>query len=438
MRAIAPVLESDSLKQMTLALEAEQAHREQIEDILRFTQFSLNRAADAVFWVDSQAQFFYVNDAACLSLGYSREELISMTLHDINPDFPPHLWADYWDEIKQLGSFTLESRHQSKDGRIFPVESTVNYLEYNAQQYNCILVRDITERKQTEAQLYEAKLAAEAANRSKSTFLANMSHELRTPLNAIIGYSELLQEDAVDLGISDAEFIADLRSINSAGKHLLSIIGDILDYSKIEAGKMQLFLESFELTKLIEQVRGTTQPLVEKNLNQLVINCHGELGTMYGDLTKVRQVLFNLLSNAAKFTQQGTISLSVTREPRSQHEMSMDDNQSDGSLEEQFFVFRVRDTGIGMTPEQVENLFQAFMQADASTTRQYGGTGLGLAISRLFCQMMGGDIVVESEVGVGSTFTVYLPMRVQEPPADDRRDSETPVTSEALSCKIRL
>ncbi|MGL5192298.1 MAG: ATP-binding protein [Chroococcales cyanobacterium] len=422
------------LHQTVLALEAEKSHRQQIEEILAFTQFSLNRAGDSVFWVNSNAQFFYVNEAACLSLGYSREELILMTIHDINLDLPKNVWSDYWDEIKQHGYFTIECYHQTKEGRRFPVEITVNYLEFNGQEYNCILARDITDRKQVEAQLLETKTAAEAANRAKSTFLANMSHELRTPLNAIIGYSELLQEDARDIGINDAEFLDDLRSINTAGKHLLALIGDILDYSKIESGKMQLFLESFDLDQALTQICHTAQPLVEKNSNQLVVQFSGELGPMYADLTKMRQILFNLLSNAAKFTRNGKIEMVVTKQLRSAIPLALKPEQ-ESSPNDLFVGFQICDTGIGMSQEQLDNLFQAFMQADASTTREYGGTGLGLAISRLFSQMMGGEILVESELGVGSTFTVYLPMEVKLPPPDEQDWQEPAVSTGAINRK---
>ncbi|MBW4492547.1 MAG: PAS domain S-box protein [Oscillatoria princeps RMCB-10] len=405
-------------------------------------QFSIDRAADAVFWVTPEAGFFYVNDQACLSLGYSREELLSMTLQDINPDFPAEVWPDYWDEIKQFGSFTIESRHQSKDGRIFPVEITVNYLEFNGKEYNCIFARDITERVRALAELYHAKAVAEAANRAKSTFLANMSHELRTPLNAIIGYSELLQEDAEDLGIEDGDFIEDLKSINSAGKHLLGLISDILDFSKIEAGKMTLCLETFDIATVIAEVQTTIGPLVEKNGNKLAVAVSPNLGTMYADLTKLRQVLFNLLGNAAKFTEEGTIALTVSGV---EGDMGRDgEGENDCYLPTKpphpltptpstpcnspapWIVFRVSDTGIGMTKEQIPGIFESFTQADASTTRKYGGTGLGLAISRRFCQIMGGDLTVESELGVGSTFTVCLPAQViyrpEEPVSWEREE----------------
>ena len=242
-----------------------------------------------------------------------------------------------------------------------------------------------------------AKIAAEKADAAKSTFMANMSHELRTPLNAVIGYSEMLQEEAIDLGHN--EFIPDLKKINAAGKHLLDLINSVLDLSKIEAGKMELYLESFEVRNLITDVAAVIEPLVAKNANRLAIHCAPDVGAMRADLTKVRQVLFNLLSNASKFTEAGTITLEVARRA--------------GAAGERL-VFRVIDSGIGMTPEQMAKLFQPFTQADASTTRQYGGTGLGLTITKKFCEMMGGTVSVESEPGRGTSFTVELPAQVGE------------------------
>jgi len=245
------------------------------------------------------------------------------------------------------------------------------------------------------SQASKAREAAEAASSAKSTFLANMSHELRTPLNAIIGYSEMLLEDAEVSGQKD--FIPDLQKIRASGQYLLSLINEILDLSKIEAGKMDLYLESFDLKWMIEEVVSTIQLLAEQNENVLRVQWGETLGTMYADLTKVRQSLFNLLSNACKFTERGTVSLDVSRDTL------------DGI---DWLSFSVRDTGIGMTEEQIGRLFQEFSQAEVSTTREYGGTGLGLLLSKQFCQMMGGDIAVESELGIGSTFTIRLPAKV--------------------------
>jgi signal transduction histidine kinase/DNA-binding response OmpR family regulator len=249
----------------------------------------------------------------------------------------------------------------------------------------------------------------EIASQHKSDFLANMSHELRTPLNAIIGYSEMLQEEAEDLG--NEAFLPDLQRINAAGKHLLGLINDILDLSKIEAGKMELFLESFEVQQLVDDVTAIVRPLIEKNGNTLIVSYPDDIGAMRADLTKVRQTLFNLLSNAAKFTDHGRIELRVA----SSEWRVGDEDTPDSPLAARhspLVTFAVADSGIGMTDEQIGRLFEAFSQADGSTTRKYGGTGLGLAISRHFCRLMGGDITVESAPGQGSTFTVTLPARV--------------------------
>lgn len=263
--------------------------------------------------------------------------------------------------------------------------------------------------------LHEAKVAAEAANRSKSAFLANMSHELRTPLNAIINYSEMLQEDAQDSGSED--FLPDLEKIQTAGKHLLDMISDILDISKIEAGHVTLYLENFDVATMIEEVMTTAQPLVEKKGNALALKTKGELGTMYADQPKVRQILLNLLSNAAKFTESGVITIGIERiqtqrKKSTKYKKNNDETLSAPTYNYPILIFQVSDTGIGMTEEQLEQIFKPFIQADASTTRKYGGTGLGLTISQRLCQILGGEISVESQDGKGSTFTVRLPERV--------------------------
>jgi signal transduction histidine kinase/CheY-like chemotaxis protein len=260
-----------------------------------------------------------------------------------------------------------------------------------------LALEDVTERRCAEEETAKAREAAETANRTKSLFLANMSHELRTPLNAILGYSEMLLEEAADLEL--VSFTADLEKIGSAGRHLLALINDILDLSKIEAGKMELYLETFDVAELIAEVASTIRPLVTTNANTLRLELAPDLGQMHADQMKVRQGLFNLLSNAVKFTQDGTITVNAGREV-------MDDRE--------WMLFRVADTGIGLGADQIVRLFQDFTQADTSTTRKFGGTGLGLALTRRFCQMMGGDVTVHSDAGEGSVFTIKLPVVVGE------------------------
>jgi PAS domain S-box-containing protein len=274
------------------------------------------------------------------------------------------------------------------------------------------LVLDLEERNRVAKELAAAKEAAEHANTAKSAFLANMSHELRTPMNAILGYSEMLIEEAEDTG--QDEFIPDLRKINQAGSHLLSLINDVLDLSKIESGRMEVFAENIDVNSLIDQVTGTTQPLIDKNGNRLVIERVGELGMARQDMTKLRQALLNLLSNAAKFTHEGTITLRAERIPRAGGDwLSID----------------VIDTGIGIPEDKLDHVFEEFSQADASTTREYGGTGLGLPISRRFCQMLGGDLTVSSIPGEGSTFTIRVPAALEGADAEAPAQA-VPTTSE--------
>ncbi len=286
-------------------------------------------------------------------------------------------------------------------------------------------IHDLSEQKRILDELSEARSVAEEANAAKSIFLANMSHELRTPLNAVIGYSEMLEEELADRG--EEEMAADSRKIQSAGKHLLALINDILDLSKIEAGKMELSPENIAVPDMISDIVATISPLMEKNANVFTVACPDDIEAIHADRMRLRQSLLNLLSNASKFTRGGSVHLDVGISGSEIH-------------------FRVRDSGIGMSPEQMAKLFQAFTQADASTTREFGGTGLGLAITRRFCQMMGGDVSVESEPGQGSTFTIRLPAggapkveereRPDEGPTRQNQPLALVVDDDMVSCQI--
>src|SRR6266404_7438998 len=311
----------------------------------------------------------------------------TMRMVSSNKNYAVRAVKKYSDEIGRLidGFNTMLSEIQQRDTAL---QSTNGELKTRTQE----LEEEVFQRKQAQEELSKAKHAAEEANRAKSTFLANMSHELRTPLNAIIGYSEMLEEETRDTG--KVENVQDLKKIQTAGKHLLSLINDVLDLSKIEAGKMGLHLETFDVSQMIEEMVTTLQPAAAKNANSIHVHLAENVSVMRADITKVRQILFNLLSNACKFTDQGTISVDVEQI----------------KVEERAWIqFRVSDTGIGISAKQKENLFHEFAQADASIARKYGGTGLGLAITHRFVQLMKGQIDVESEPGKGAIFTVRLP-----------------------------
>jgi PAS domain S-box-containing protein len=373
----------------------------------RFRQLAEN--IHEVFWIREpyDQQIVYVSPACEKIWNRSSESLYSEPeafWEAIHSDDRDRVKAAFEKQVR--GDYDEEYRVVRPDGsvcwvrdRAFPVRNETGEI------YRIVgIAEDITQRKLAE-EFQKVAQTAQAANQAKSAFLANMSHELRTPLNAIIGYSDLLKEDAEDLGCED--FIPDLHKIQTAGKHLLSLISDILDISKIEAGRMELYLETFNPASLIDDVVSTVESLVEKNSNKFEVDCANDLGVMYADITKTRQILLNLLSNAAKFTTGGTIKISVERVTNKSSKMQKLEEFSD------LIMFRVADTGIGIPPEHMQHLFQAFMQGDTSTTREYGGTGLGLTITRHFCLMMGGDLQVESELGCGSIFTVCLPTRVE-------------------------
>jgi len=345
----------------------------------------------AIVTLDKTQSVQSCNPAFERLFGYPSSEAIGRNLDDLVATDATRSEAEQYTQQAFTRPVHGIGRRRRKDGTLVDVEVLAVPVIVAGDPVGLMaLYHDISE-------LLAARREAEAANNAKSQFLASMSHELRTPLNAIIGYSEMVQEEIVELGQTD--LAQDLTKIRTAGHHLLALINDILDLSKIEAGKMELHLETFEIRSLVDDVVATAGALVEKNANRLVVNLPPQPGRMHADLTKVRQMLLNLLSNASKFTARGTITLTVAREP-------------DEALGGTAIVYRVADEGVGMTSAQMDRLFQAFSQADVSTTSKYGGTGLGLAITKRFCQMMGGDVTVLSEQGKGSTFTIRLPASV--------------------------
>ena len=360
----------------------------------------VEHAIEGIFQTTPDGQYLLANPALAQIYGYDSTDELKGNVQEIarqlyvdsarRPEF-----IRLMNENDAVWGF--ESQIYRKDGTVIWISENVRVIrdEDGEVLYYEGTVDNITARKRAEDELRRAKEAAEEASRSKSQFLANMSHELRTPLNAIIGYSELMREEAEDLQL--ASFIRDLAKIESAGKHLLGLINGVLDIAKIEAGKMDLHAETFEVARMIEEVSATVAPVVEKNGNEFEIAGAPNLGAMHTDLTKVRQSLFNLLGNAGKFTKHGSVRLEAER-------------VMDGGRD--WIVFRVRDTGVGMTPEQAKKVFEAFTQADASTTRKFGGTGLGLAITREFSRLIGGDVTVESKLGQGSVFTLRVPAKL--------------------------
>jgi PAS domain S-box-containing protein len=365
--------------------------------------------------------FLDANESFLRQLGWERHEFLGHTADELALFVNPEDGRRITQTLQSQNSISnQEILIRTKTGEERDWLLSVELIHLDSTQCVLIMTSDITEAKRGE-EFRRAALAAEAANRSKSEFLANMSHELRTPLNAIIGYSELLQEDAEDLGAE--EFVSDLKRISTAGQHLLAIIKDILDFSKIEAGRMKLDVENFSILNLVEDVTAMIALMADKNSNILEIQCTDDIGDMSTDLTKLRECLLNLLSNASKFTFSGAITFAVTRQEVKITEESAVEEGAHGEPEnnsllmsakspsQDWIVFTVKDTGIGMTPDQLARVFEPFTQADSSSTKKYGGTGLGLTITKKYCKMMGGDIRAVSKLNQGSIFIIRLPAK---------------------------
>lgn len=363
----------------------------------------LEHMHDVVLVLDQRQRVMEANPAAVQLLGQTMDDLIGKTLHDLIPGQPETLAA-----VQDNYTRTTEIKFNQQEPHYFKLQNTPIRDSNGRFHGQLIVLHDINAQKQMTTALEQAKQHAESANAAKSAFLSTMTHELRTPLTTILGYCDLMR---LNLQQPDpARLSHDIDQVQAAGDHLLTLISSILDFSKIEAGSMPLYLETFDIRTMIVDIQHAVQPLIERNTNRLEIHYSPSLETMHADLTKVRQILFNLLSNAAKFTQEGLIVFEA-------EQVSIQEIQSFimPTKSPTWIMFRIRDTGIGISSEQMKHLFKPFAQAEASTTRKYGGTGLGLAISKQFCHMMGGDIVVESQVGHGTTFTVFLPTTVETP-----------------------
>jgi len=398
------ILAYESLKNWALA--GIQARKALTEAILR-------AAPDAIITLHADGRVEDVNDAAADIFGHHDPRAFDgVGLNTLVPTASAPAEASEGGARNQFADWCRENlwhRHVTeglhKNGSVFPIDISLRSIGTDGRFV--VVLRDITELQHAQRTLEEARDAALNANQAKSTFLANMSHELRTPLNAIIGYSELLCEDAEDSG--QVALVPDLQKIRVAGKHLLNLINDILDISKIEAGHMDLYIERLDLLGLIDEVATTVKPVIEQKKSAFVIESDLAPKFVQADATKLRQILLNLLSNAAKFAGNSQVRLGVFAQA------------VDGV---QYCIFEVEDHGIGIAPEKVHKLFEAFEQADVSTTRLYGGTGLGLAISKRFIEMMGGMITVESVLGEGTTFRVHLPIELESPLSDSAEPAD--------------
>ena len=364
---------------MVEALSATTVSRDYVDAIIEST-------SESVMVIDRQGRIRTVNQATLDLLGYQSGHLTEAPLEKICI------------EGAQLSGSGIEVAYRRADGSAVPMLLSAAPMRTQDSGFKGAVwvAQDMTARKEVERRLQQAMEAAQAAAAARSAFLAHMSHELRTPLNAVLGYSQLLQEICQERAIEG--LAPDLAKIERAGEILLHLVNQVLDFSRAEAGKIEIHPETFDFRPVIQDVLAAIGPQAARNHNRIAVSDRATAGEIHTDITRFRQSLMNLVANACKFTENGEIAVEVVREGRAPAD---------------WIVLRVRDTGIGLSPEQQEKLFQAFTQGDASTTRKYGGSGLGLAISRHMCRMMGGDISVESELGKGSTFTMRIPAHVE-------------------------
>ena len=378
------------LKSANALLEKEIAERERSEEALRFTQFSVDYAADSMFWVDPAGRLLYVNVATCRSLGYDSDELRGSHVSTIAPDLLEEGWEYFWNSLLRRQHQSFESQQQAKDGRLIPVELTLAFFDFGGRRLICASARDITRRKQILAELSKARDAAIESVRLKGQFLANMSHEIRTPMNGVIGMAHLLLHTNLDR--EQREYVDTIRSSSDS---LLAIINDILDSSKIESGQLTFQTLDFDLIEVLEDSIEVVASIAQSKGIELAGGVLPDVCRhLRGDSGRLRQVITNIVGNAVKFTERGEGIVTAT--------------QTSSTPTHTGIRFEVRDTGIGISPEMCQRVFEPFVQADGSDTRKYGGTGLGLSICRQIVEALGGQIGVESEQGKGTTFWFTL------------------------------
>jgi PAS domain S-box-containing protein len=358
---------------------------------LQLREFSIERAAISAYWIGQDGRLLFVNRHVCDHLGYSREDLLSKTIFDIDPTLTKDDWAQHWARLAQQGSLHFETDHRTRSGRAIPMDVSANLLRFDGAEYNCVLARDITERKQAEEELRSAKEQAECASTAKSAFLANVSHELRTPLNAVIGFSEILLKQMFG-PLGSERYLSYTEDIHSSGVHLMGILNSILDLTKAEAGKLVLEEDEIELPEAFEQcLRMFRDKAVEEEVD-LKVDLPTAVPRLHADPRMLNQVLINLLSNALKFTEAGgEITLSVASDAKGGCAIS------------------IRDTGMGMARDDLPKVVEPFVQIDSDLNRRYEGTGLGLPMVKKIMELHDGQLEIESELGLGTVATVRFP-----------------------------
>ncbi len=357
----------------------------------RFIEFSVDNAINSLYWMTEDARFFYVNKHSCRDLGYSREELLKMSVFDISPNFPRDKWPRHWADLKKKGMLKQEAIHQRKDGTLFPVEVVAQYIEFEGREYNCASVRDITERVNRNEDLSKARDDVKYANRIKTQFLASMSHDLRTPLNSIIGFADMMKNETFG-PLGHDKYVEYATDISSAGGYLLGRITDILDISKIESETLDFNEKKINLNRTVIPCMRLTQKKADLAEVTLAMDIPYDLPLLLADPMRIKQIVLNLLSNSVKFTPPGG---QITVEGIL---------ESDGSI-----TLKVRDTGSGISKESITRILEPLDQNGGSLAINNSGAGLGLLLVGKFAEMHGGTMAIDSEVGEGTTVSVYFP-----------------------------